>query len=108
MNNNAMNSASVGMGITAPTVADPELQAAINRIAGRFNVLVAQRNFLNGVPLNGESSAGATPSTVTAELGVHHKENGSVGSESAMDVDAIEQIGQQTRRESPRDKDKRC
>jgi hypothetical protein len=104
---NATDAVGIGMGITAPTVADPELQAAINSIAGRFNVLVAQRNFLNGAPGVGEASTATTPGAMTAESGIHNKENESVGSESAMEVDMVEQGEQQMRKENSIGKEKK-
>lgn len=98
----------MGIGITAPTVADPELQAAINSIAGRFNVLVAQRNFLNGANPSGDGNAGGTPSVLTAETSVHNKENEAVNpsaENNAMEVDG--QSEQQ--KESPKaEKGKKC
>ena len=100
-----VNGSSAGIGITAPTVADPELQAAINSIAGRFNVLVAQRNFLNGA---GSGGSAATQSVLSADLSIHNKENEALNSSadsSAMDVDGQ---SEQVKISPKSDKGKKC
>ena len=100
-----VNGSSAGIGITAPTVADPELQAAINSIAGRFNVLVAQRNFLNGA---GSGGSAATQSVLSADSSIHNKENEALNSSadsSAMDVDGQ---SEQVKISPKSDKGKKC